>query len=120
MSTAPECPRCACRDPRGALAHALLADLAGDDWDRALDRGLLQAETCPACDAACGVRLIEQRDARLRALAARERYRTREARLARRAQERAARRADAAKQPSALPPAAAAALARARARAHKP
>jgi hypothetical protein len=96
------------------------AALLEDDLDRALELGLLDAAPCPGCDAACRMRVAAARDARQQALAARERYRARQARLARRAEERAARRADAARSPSALPPAAAAALARATARARKP
>ena len=110
-----KCPLCDCVDTHPA--HAILAALADDDLDAAIECGLLDARPCPHCDSDCASTLIAARDARLRALAARERFRAREARLARRAAERDAARNTAAKQPAALPPAAAAALARAKARA---
>lgn len=110
--------------------HAVLAALAEDDLDRAIDSGLLTAVTCTACSEACAVTLGAARDARLQALAARERYRARNTRLQRRAAERAAQRAipapaaittpqttDAAAPRPALPSGAAAALARAKAKA---
>jgi hypothetical protein len=109
------CPSCTC--PIAHPAHAILAALGEDDLDAAIERGLLDMQPCPHCNADCASQLIEARDARLRALAARERFRAREARLARRAAEREAARSVAAKQPAALPPAAAAALARAKAKA---
>jgi hypothetical protein len=109
------CPLCACIEAHPA--HAILAALGEDDLDAAIERGLLDAVPCPACNADCASALIAARDARLRALAARERFRNREARLARRAAERDAARKVAARQPAALPPAAAAALARAKAKA---
>lgn len=114
------CPTCACRDSRGSVAHAVLAALAEDDLDRAIALGLLDAAACPACAPACASELTHARDARLRALAARERYRARQARLLRRAEEQRAKRAPAAETAAAtpvLPPAAAAALARAKAKA---
>jgi hypothetical protein len=117
------CPACACRDPRGAVAHAIVAALADDDLDRAIDLGLLETDACPACKTSCTDALNAARETRLRALAARERYRIRNARLQRRAEELRSRRAAAAptagagpKTP-ALPAAAAAALARAKAKA---
>lgn len=96
-----------------------------DDLDRAIGLGLLSFDPGPhRCD---GCRetietILAARDARLRALASRERFRAREARLAARAEARARRRADALAAPRApatpaLPPAAAAALARAMAKA---
>lgn len=99
--------------------------LAMDDLDRAIALGLLSFDPGPhRCD---GCRetietILATRDARLRALAARERFRAREARLAARADARARRRAEALAAPRApatpaLPPAAAAALARAMAKA---
>ena len=109
------CPFCACTEAHPA--HAILAAMREDDTDAAIERGLLDAVPCPDCNADCASQLIAARDARLRALAARERFRAREARLARRAAERDAARATAARQPAALPPAAAAALARAKAKA---
>lgn len=119
MSAAP-CPACA----DGALCG--LADaLAADNLDRAMALGLLDARPednairCDACSARADI-LIAARNERLCALAARERYRARQARLAERAATRACKREATAPQrtvaaPS-LPPAAAAALARAKAR----
>ena len=109
------CPLCACAEAHPA--HAILVALREGDLDAAIERGLLDVPPCPGCAVACSSLLREARDGRLRALAARERFRAREARLARRDTERDAARATAAKQPAALPPAAAAALARARAKA---
>lgn len=120
------CPLCGChaRSPQ----HAIVAALAVDDLDGALDAGLLGCAPCGQCSAACVETMTAARDARQRALAARERFRARQARLQRRAQERLAARAAPAAAAStddkpALPTAAAAALARAKARAaerHKP
>ena len=112
------CPHCDC--PIGHPVHAVVDALGADDLDAALALGLLDAAPCPHCSADCNARLVFARDERLRALAARERYRARDARLARRAAERDARRAPVATvqaTTSALPPAAADALARAKARA---
>jgi hypothetical protein len=109
------CPLCACVEAHPA--HAVLAALREDDLDAAIGLGLLDALPCPRCTSDCASTLIAVRDARLRALAARERFRAREQRLARRAAERDAARDTASKQPAALPPAAAAALARAKAKA---
>ncbi|MEQ1513035.1 MAG: hypothetical protein ABL934_10200 [Lysobacteraceae bacterium] len=100
--------------------------LAADDIDRALTLGLLafESEENPGVCAECRARMrivIAARNERLRVLAARERYRAREVRLAARAEARDRKRRAAATLPSAaapsLPPAAAAALARAKARA---
>lgn len=117
------CPVCACSDAQGAAAHAIAAALAVDDIDQAIEAGLLATTPCASCDGACTARVIAARDARIAALAARERYRARQQRLQRRADERAAARtvpaavtSDEAR-PAALPSAAAAALARAKARA---
>ena len=112
---APTCPLCACVEAHPA--HAILAALREDDLDAAIERGLPDALPCPRCASGCASTLIAARDARQRALAARERFRAREKRLARRVAELEAARATAAKQPAALPPAAAAALARAKAKA---
>ena len=109
------CPLCHCTEPHPA--HAILAALRDDDLDVAIERGLLDAAPCPHCAETCSSRWMRARDDRLRALAARERFRARERRLARRAAEHDAARATAARQPAALPPAAAAALARAKAKA---
>ena len=124
---APGCPGCGCSDPAGAPAHRLQAALADDDLDGAMRLGLLEAgNVCPTCSDTCRATLAAARDARHQALAARERFRARAARLARRERERAARRKpvpapDATDSPTpatpSLPPAAAAALARAKARA---
>lgn len=121
---------CGCDDPRGAAAHAVNAALRVDDVDRAIEAGLLDRDVeCAHCGDECRARLHEARAARVAALAARERYRARAARLERRARERAEKRvsppvtAVVTPTPSALPSAAAAALARARERAaqrHKP
>lgn len=131
MHEASDACACGCRDPRGTATHAINAALRVDDVDRAIDAGLLDRDVeCTSCGDECRKTLHDARDARLTALAARERYRARNARLERRARERAEQREpkpapDAA--PSspapALPSAAAAALARARAKAaqrHKP
>jgi Na+-translocating ferredoxin:NAD+ oxidoreductase RnfC subunit len=94
------------------------------DLDAAIASGLLDtAVACPHCGMACRDALQAAREARLRALAARERFRARDARLARKQHERAERRKPVARGPvageaaPALPPAAAAALARAKAKA---
>lgn len=129
---------CGCADPLGAHAHALARMLARDDLDGAIEHGLLRpdfdtAMVCAHCTTACARTLSDARDARVRALAARERYRARAQRLQRRSDERAAQRAPAAGNPDdpgstppaadappprpALPNAAAAALARAKAKA---
>jgi Na+-translocating ferredoxin:NAD+ oxidoreductase RnfC subunit len=100
----------------------VIAALADDDLDRAIDAGLLEVAACPSCNAECTRELLHAREAREQALAARQRYRNRQARLKRLADERAARRAatspaTASNRPALLPTAAAAALARAKARA---
>ncbi len=114
------CPAC----PDVAL-HALAAALAMDDIDHALTLGLLESRPEEIADPCAGCRtcmhlVIAARDDRLRALAARERYRARQLRLAERTETRARKRAAATTQPSvvapSLPPAAAEALARAKAR----
>lgn len=113
--------RCGCKLPQDGGAHAIAAALATDDVDAALQAGLLASEPCPGCTDACRQALTVARDARRIAMAARDRFRAREARLARRKEERRRRatpaRNDASDHPAAtpsLPPAAAAALARAR------
>ncbi len=119
------CPHCGCNAGAGAPAHALLALLAMDAVDAALDAGLLDAAGCDACPPACNDRLHAAAEARRSALAARERHRARTLRLARRKAERDAarsapvpRQADAmAHAAPALPSAAADALARALAKA---
>jgi len=114
------CPHCACAAADGAGAHALLALLAADDLDAAMTQGLLDAHGCPACADGCNARLAAARDQRRLALAARDRYRARGTRLARRKAEREAARAPASSQAAkspALPPSAADVLARALAKA---
>ncbi|HEY0504943.1 MAG TPA: hypothetical protein VGD42_15790, partial [Lysobacter sp.] len=87
---------CGCRDAGGAAAHAIVAALAQDDADLAIERGLLdRALECGACGDDCRARLREAREQRASALAARERHRARDARLQRRARERAEQRAPA-------------------------
>src|SRR3546814_12148047 len=83
------CPACGCTDAAGAHAHAIAAALIEDDLDRAMTLGLLEPVACSACTDACSERLRQAREARTRALAARERHRTRQARPERRAPERA-------------------------------
>jgi hypothetical protein len=102
-----------------APAHALVAALARDDLDAALDMGLLDSAGCPSCSAGCTRALLAARDERRGALAARERFLARQARLARRAAEKVAARAAPSSVPGkpALPAGAADALARAMARA---
>lgn len=108
-------------------ASQTLADAVNEhDIDRAIALGLLAFEPAShRCDR-CRDRIaniLAARDARLRALAARERFRARETRLAERAEARARKRAAAVPAaapgkpaPPTLPPAAAAALARAKAK----
>jgi hypothetical protein len=108
------------------------AALLEDDLDRALTLGLLDIASCHGCDNACTMALLGARETRIRALAARDRFRARAARLERRKQERDERRlGDTAAPPgggtlatptasSPLPAAAAAALARAKAKAAAP
>ena len=143
MSAHSACRGCGCVAGNGAAVHVVVAALLVEDLNGAIDAGLLTVTACPACSPACGANLHAAREARLTALAARERYRARNARLLRRATEAAARRsqvfspdtapatgalettamgsATPANSPPApappLPPAAAAALARARIRA---
>lgn len=114
-----------CRACEDGVLRAIADALAADDLDRAMTLGLLDARPddiagrCDACNARVGI-VIAARDERLRALAARERHRARQARLAERAAARARKREAAASPTSvaapSLPPAAAAALARAKAR----
>jgi hypothetical protein len=118
------CPACGCDAAPGASAHAVQVALHGDDFDAAIALGRLdEAIACTHCSTACRDALQAAREARLRALAARERFRARDARLARKQRERAERRRPVARGPvageaaPALPPAAAAALARAKAKA---
>ena len=108
--------RCGCADASGEPAHRIVDALVVDDLDAAFDLGLLSIEPCHGCSGACRETLLAARDARQFALDARERFHARQARLSRREQDRASRRATppAAASRPALPPAAAAALAVAR------
>lgn len=96
----------------------LLRFLREDDIDAAIEAGLMRYVPCPACDPAAAAELTEAQRKLSMAWAARDRYLARNARLARRAAERDAKRAPAIpERKSPLPPAAAAVLARAKARA---
>ncbi|WP_166208004.1 hypothetical protein [Cognatiluteimonas telluris] len=107
------------------MAHRIATALADGDLDAAMGAGLLDSAPCDGCTPACRAALLSARDERRIALKARERFRARQARLARRQAERAASRdsspiANATAPTLAttpLPPAAAAALERAMARA---
>jgi len=106
-------------------AAQLVALLRSDDLDAAIDAGLMAFvdDGTQALDAAARTLLVETQQRLRAAWDARERYRAREARLARRKAERNARRTlqpPAAAPKPALPTAAAAALARAKARAGAP
>lgn len=120
------CPVCGCTAT--TRMHAVVAALRDGDVDAALDAGLLDGLPCTTCSDACNAVLREAQDARRTAFAARDRFLARQARLARRQQEREARRTAARATPvedapiedapaPSLPPAAAAALARAKAKA---
>lgn len=117
---AARCPQCD-DQALSALADAVVAD----DIDRAIALGLLDFAAPIAACAGCTTRIetiVRARDARLRALAARERYRARQMRLAERVELRAHRRTAAVTTVSVaaapmLPTAAALALARAKAKA---
>lgn len=130
--------------PSASNLRALAAAVEIEDINAAIERGLLDylalaersdiqiASVCAACVRDDRV-IVAARDARMRALAARERFRKREARLRERERSRAEKRraaaasnaASATDDPSSsiaspkptLPPAAAAALARAKAKA---
>lgn len=110
------CPVCGCQATARA-AHAIAAALAIGDLDTALRHGLLDTAACTDCSAGCRAGIAAARQRRLDALSARARHRARNARLSRREQTKMRQRADAARQPCALPTAAAAALARAKAKA---
>jgi hypothetical protein len=125
MVVAAACPACGCTHAQNVATHAVRAALVEDDLDSALTLGLLDVTVCDSCDDACTMALRGARDARIRALAARDRFRAREARLERRRQERADRRSSTVAPGnratiSPLPAAAAAALARAKAKAAAP
>ena len=102
-----------------ARAIRLAEYLQADDVDAAIEGGLMDFVPCPACDRVLATRLVEAQRKLRSAWAARDRYRVRNARLAKRAAERDAMRAapTIVEKKSALPPAAAAILARAKAKA---
>ncbi|TBR08028.1 MAG: hypothetical protein EPO46_10485 [Lysobacter sp.] len=116
MTLASPCRGCGCI-AANAL-HSIVDAVLEDDIDHALELGLLDVEPCGRCEASCRQNVLDARDARRTALAARERFRRREQRLARRAAERSAAGAMP-PEPAApgLPPGAAAVLARALSRA---
>jgi Na+-translocating ferredoxin:NAD+ oxidoreductase RnfC subunit len=122
-----------CKGERRAISAALAAAVLANDIAAAIESGLLEWEAstesggslCAFC-AMNQAHILAARDERLRALAARERFRAREARLVKRAQARVQKRqaatnaqhlASSEKPAASLPPAAAAALARAKAKA---
>ncbi len=122
--------RCGCAESQQAAVHAITRLLAADDLDAAIEAGLLACDGCPGCTGACTQSLLAARDERRFALASRDRFRAREARLAQRRQQRLEKRMqargassadgkqpDGAATPPPLPTAAAAALARAKERA---
>jgi hypothetical protein len=108
----------------GAHVHVVIAALADEDLDGSLQAGLLTCQPCVGCTPTCTATLLAAGNARRDALAARERFHARQARLAHRQQQRADRRAAptmpsdafAGASPPSLPTAAAAALARAKAK----
>ena len=106
--------------------QTLLRLLQSDDMDAAIEAGLMCIRPCAACEredagyALLCAPIFEAQQRLSRSWAARERYRARQARLARQTAEREARRSPttpAEKAKAALPPSAAAILARAKAKA---
>lgn len=96
----------------------LLALIRADHIDAALRTGLMEFVPCTDCDPLAQAEVLAVQQRLRTAWAARERYRARNARLARRTAERETRRLPSVTEKhSALPPAAAAILARAKARA---
>lgn len=87
----PSCA-CGCTDPRGHAVHPVSHALARGDLDRAFALGLLDLAPCPACPPYCVAELERVQNERRQALAARDRYRQREARLEHRRVEREQRR----------------------------
>jgi len=110
---------------REPSAQTLLRLLRRDDIDAAIEAGLMRFRPCAACEqedteyASLCSPILEAQQRLSRSWAARDRYRARQARLARQASERQARRepVPAEKEKAALPPSAAAILARAKAKA---
>ena len=108
------------RDADTEVAQRLLALLRDDDVDAAIEAGLMAFDGFDALAPDEHAVIVSAQQRLHDAWAARDRYRAREARLARRAAERQAKRAplqDDNGKPPPLPPAAAAALARAKAKA---
>lgn len=108
------------RDSDAEVAQRLLALLRDDDLDAAIEAGLMTFDGFDTLAPDEGVAIASAQERLRDAWAARDRYRAREARLARRAAERQTKRVplrDDSGKPPPLPPAAAAALARAKAKA---
>lgn len=86
-----------------------------DDIDSAIEAELMQYRPCPACNTSYGIAIIAAQQQLAFNWAARDRYRARNARLARIVAERETRRAaPQAEKKSSLPPSVAAVLARAK------
>lgn len=112
------------RCQQSSSVRALFEQVSANDLDAAIENGLMQFVDCSACRAsdpdyaAMADVLAAVRERLSQAWAARDRYRARNARLARRAAERDTRRtAVNVEKQSSLPAAAAAILARAKAKA---
>ena len=111
-------------DASGQLPHDCVQALRlsrwvdADEMDAAIEAGLMAFEPCASCDAPSVASLLATRQKLAIAWAARDRYVARNARLARIAAERDARRAPIqVEKKTSLPPSVAAVLARAKARA---
>ena len=109
-------------DAVSIATHVVITALRDDNFDGAIESGLLTPIRCDHCTPDCQAELSAARAQRSNALAARERYRARMARMQLRTNERATRRGTTptTTQPETkqtLPPSAAAALARAKAKA---
>ena len=122
----PVFPRCECTNCNLAdvSVREMFQAVSVGDLDRAIEAGLLRWNGCIACAIADGLchsdveRALAARDARIAALAARERYRARMRRVQHCIQQRDARRSVIdSTTTSSLPSAAAEALARAKAKA---
>lgn len=108
------------RDADTEAAQRLLVLLRDDDLDATIEAGLMAFDGFDALAPDERATIASAQQCLRDAWAARDRFRAREARLARRAAERQAKRAplrDDSGKPPPLPPAAAAALARAKAKA---
>jgi Na+-translocating ferredoxin:NAD+ oxidoreductase RnfC subunit len=109
-------------DAGSVATHLVITALLDDDFDRAIESGVLTQMRCDHCTPDCRAMLLTARMQRAKALAARERYRARTARMQLRAHERTTRRGTTPattqlETKQTLPAAAAAALARAKAKA---